>query len=147
MHLMDYLGPVLGSMVFVLLMSRVSPRARRRFNAIVVAGASACYLSGGGFGIWEIPYIVVAGCVVSYRGLDDVRFVGLAWLMHSAWDVAHHLYGNPLWPFLMSSSHGCAIFDAIIGVWFLAGAPGPWDTKEDLGRFAPRAALSGEVDA
>jgi len=130
MTLSDFLGPALGGLAFILIMSHVRRPARQRFNAIFVAGASAAYMSGGGFGPWELPYIVIAGCIVSYRGLDDVRFIGLAWLMHSAWDTTHHLYGNPLWPFLGSSSHGCAIADAVIGVWFLAGARGPWDAKQ-----------------
>jgi hypothetical protein len=43
--------------------------------------------------------------------------------MHSAWDLAHHLWGNPIWPFMRTSSWGCMIFDAIIAIWFLAGAP------------------------
>jgi len=43
--------------------------------------------------------------------------------MHACWDVAHHLYGNPLWPWMPTSSFGCLIFDSTIAVWFLAGAP------------------------
>jgi hypothetical protein len=43
--------------------------------------------------------------------------------MHSALDLAHHLWGNPIWPFMRTSSWGCMIFDAIITIWFLVGAP------------------------
>jgi len=43
--------------------------------------------------------------------------------MHSAWDLVHHLYGNPIWPFMPTSSFGCLVFDALIALWFLAGAP------------------------
>jgi hypothetical protein len=43
--------------------------------------------------------------------------------MHAAWDVAHHLYGNAIWPFMPTSSFGCMVFDAAIAVWFLVGAP------------------------
>jgi len=42
--------------------------------------------------------------------------------MHAAGDLAHHLWGIPLWPFMPTSSWGCMIFDAIIAIWFLAGA-------------------------
>jgi hypothetical protein len=34
-----------------------------------------------------------------------------------------HLYGNVIWPFMPTSSFGCMIFDALIAMWFLAGAP------------------------
>ena len=43
--------------------------------------------------------------------------------MHAAWDAAHHFWGNPIWPFMLTSSWGCMIFDAAIALWFLAGAP------------------------
>jgi hypothetical protein len=43
--------------------------------------------------------------------------------MHAIWDLPHHLWGNPIWPFMPASSFGCMIFDALIAVWFLAGAP------------------------
>ncbi len=79
------------------------------------------YISGG-LGVWELPF-AAAGSVVAYLGLRWHRFIGVAWLMHSAWDMAHHLYGNTIWPFMATSSFGCMIFDAVIAVWFLAGAP------------------------
>lgn len=119
---MDLVGPVFAAVGFVVLMSMVREPARRNFNAIFVAGASAAYL-GGGLGVWELPYIAVAGCVVSYLGLRSHVFIGIAWLMHTCWDVVHHCYANPLWSFMPSSSAGCAVFDAVIAIWFLAGAP------------------------
>ena len=97
--------------------------ARRSFNAILVAGASAAYLSGG-LGPWEVLYPAIASPAV-YLGLRSYRFIGIAWLMHSAWDLVHHLWANPIWPFMPTSSFGCMIFDALIAVWFLAGAPSP----------------------
>jgi uncharacterized protein DUF6010 len=79
------------------------------------------YLSGG-FGPWELLYPAIAA-PVAYLGLRSHRFIGIAWLMHSCWDLAHHVWGNPIWPFMPTSSFGCMIFDALIAVWFLAGAP------------------------
>jgi hypothetical protein len=55
--------------------------------------------------------------------LRSYRFIGLAWLMHAAWDLPHHLWGRPIWPFMPTSSFGCVIFDTLIAIWFLAGAP------------------------
>jgi uncharacterized protein DUF6010 len=95
--IMDSVGPVIGALVFVVIMSLVSEPARRAINAMIVAGASGAYVSGGGF--------------------------GLAWLLHSCWHIVHHLWGNPIWPFMPTSSFGCLIFDALIAVWFLAGTP------------------------
>jgi hypothetical protein len=119
---MDYAGPVIAATLFVLVMSLVPEPTRRTFNAILVAGACGVYLSGG-FGVWELLYPAVAMPVV-FRGLLSHRFIGVAWLMHAAWDLAHHLWGNPIWPFMPASSFGCMIFDALIAVWFLCGAPG-----------------------
>jgi uncharacterized protein DUF6010 len=120
--IMDFVGPVIGALVFVIIMSLVSEPARRTINAMIVAGASGAYLSGGGFGIWEVAFPVVA-LPIAYRGLRSYSFIGLAWLMHSCWDIVHHLWGNPIWPFMPTSSFGCLIFDALIAIWFLAGAP------------------------
>ena len=41
----------------------------------------------------------------------------------TCWDIAHHLWGNPIWPFMPSSAFGCMIFDSMIAPWFLVGAP------------------------
>jgi hypothetical protein len=117
----DYYAPAIGAIIFVLIMSRVREPARRTLNAILVAGTCGAYLNGG-FGMWELIYPVLATPLV-YSGLRSYRFIGCAWLMHAAWDLAHHLWGNPIWPFMPASSLGCMIFDALIAIWFLAGAP------------------------
>jgi Family of unknown function (DUF6010) len=43
--------------------------------------------------------------------------------MHAAWDLVRHLWGKPIWPYMRTSSYGCMIFDSLIAIWFLAGAP------------------------
>ena len=121
MTVMDIVGPAIGAGVFVVVMSLVPEPTRRTLNAILVAGASGVYLSGG-FGVWELLYPVIA-TPVTFRALRSYRFVGLAWLMHAAWDLPHHLWGNPIWPFMPTSSLGCVEFDSLIAVWFIAGAP------------------------
>jgi hypothetical protein len=118
---MDYVGPAIGAALFVLLMSLVPEPARRTLNAVFVGGASGVYLSGG-FGLWELIYPAVVTPVV-YFGLRSHRFIGIAWLMHAAWDLPHFLWGNPIWPFMPTSSFGCGVFDTLIALWFLAGAP------------------------
>jgi uncharacterized protein DUF6010 len=114
---MDYVGPVIGAILFVLIVSLVREPTRRTLNTVLVAGACGVYLSGG-FGGWELLYPAIATPVV-YRGLRSHRFIGLAWLMDAGWDLLHHLWGNPIWPFKPTSSFGCMIFDALTAVWFL----------------------------
>jgi uncharacterized protein DUF6010 len=59
---MDYVGPVIGAVVFVVVMSLVKEPGRHTFNAILVAGASM-YLSGG-FEPWELVYPAIVTPVV-----------------------------------------------------------------------------------
>jgi Family of unknown function (DUF6010) len=117
----DYAGPLFCAALFVVAMSQVKEPARRTLNAIFAAGATGVYLSGG-FGPWELLYPAIATPIV-YLGLRSYRLIGLAWLMHACWDILHHFWGNPIWPFMPTSSFGCMIFDSFIAVWFLSGAP------------------------
>lgn len=124
-HLMGVLGPILVGLVYISLMSLLKEPHRRQFNAIMIAGAGAAYL-GGGLGIWELAFTsVVTYC--AYRGLNSYRFIGIGWLLHSAWDTVQHLYGNPIIPFIDTSSFGCALCDPIIAIWCFAGAPSVFD--------------------
>lgn len=118
---MDWIGPILGGLLFVSLMSRLRDPRRRYVNAILVGGAMGAYV-GGGLGLAELPFAAV-GAFVAYRGLWSNRMIGIAWLMHSAWDLVHHAFADPIWPFMETSSFGCFLFDLVLGVWFLADAP------------------------
>jgi hypothetical protein len=118
---MSFIGPALGGVVFIAIMSLVPHPARRSFNAVFAAGAMGAYI-GGGFGVWELVYPILAIPVV-YRGLRSYRAIGVAWLMHAAWDLPHQLAGHPIWSYVPTSSLGCMVFDSVIAVWFLAGAP------------------------
>jgi hypothetical protein len=94
---------------------------RRQFSAIVLAGAGAAYLSGG-FGPWEFVFCTLI-TYVAFRGLSSYRFIAAGWILHTIWDVLHHLYGNPIVPFSLTSSLGCAICDPILAIWYFFGAP------------------------
>lgn len=118
---MNLIGPALGGVLFIAMMSLVPHPARRSFNAIFAAGAVGAYI-GGAFGVWELVYPILATPVV-YLGLRFYRAIGVAWLMHAAWDLPHQLAGHPIWPYARTSSLGCMVFDSVIAVWFLAGAP------------------------
>src|SRR5688500_3636623 len=126
-HTLDYVAPVVAAVVFILVMSLLKEPKRRNFNAIFVAGAMGAYISGG-LGLWELAF-AAAGATVAYLGLRSPRFIGVAWLMHAAWDLVHHFFGNPIWPFMETSSFGCFICDVVIAAWFLAGAPSVADAK------------------
>jgi hypothetical protein len=119
---MNYVAPVLIGILYIALMSLVREPHRRRLNAVMVAGAGAAYLSGGGLGAWEFGFTAVA-TYVAYRGLDSWTFIGIAWLLHTLWDVLHHLKGAPIIPFVHDSSLGCAICDPVIAVWCFMGGP------------------------
>ncbi len=121
LHLADILGPVIAAMVFVVIMSRVREPARRNFNAILLAGAAGVYLSGG-LGPWELLF-PAAAAPIAYLGLRSHRYIGLGWFLHAGWDVVHHFYGHPIWPWMPTSSFGCLIFDSAIAIWFVRGAP------------------------
>ena len=123
----DAIPPIIIAAIFILASSLLKEPARRNFNAIMIAGAGAAYLSGGGLGIWEFAFTaVVTFC--AYKGLQSYRFIGIGWLLHTAWDLVHHFYGNPIVPFAPLSSAGCAITDALIAVWFFAEAPSVFDS-------------------
>lgn len=131
---MRYIAPILIGLLYVLLMSLVPEPHRRRLNAVMVAGAGAAYLSGGGLGGWEFAFTAVA-TYVAYRGLDSWTFIGIGWLLHTTWDVVHHLKGHPIVPFAHDSSFGCALCDPVIAVWCFGGGRSPWERLR--GRTAP----------
>jgi hypothetical protein len=117
--------PVVFALIFILLVSLIKEPGRKNFMAIMAAGAGAAYLSGGGFGPWELIFCA-AMSMCAWRGLRSYPFIGIAWLMHTAWDILHHLYGNAILPFNATSSLGCAIFDPVLAAWCFAGAPSLW---------------------
>jgi Family of unknown function (DUF6010) len=119
---MTVVVPLLVGVLYVCAGSLIREPYRRRFNAIMVAGAGAAYLSGGGLGIWEFAFTAVL-TYVAYRGLESWTFIGVGWLLHTAWDILHHLGGHPIIPFAHDSSLGCAICDPVIAAWCLAGGP------------------------
>jgi len=119
--LLDIVVPVAVALVFISLTSLLREPQRREFNAIMVAGAGAAYL-GAGLGAWEFAF-AAAATYVAYRGLRSYTLIGVAWLLHTGWDVIHHFYGNPIVPFVAKSSLGCAICDPVIALWCFLGAP------------------------
>jgi len=120
----QWIAPVIVAIVFILLSSLMKEPNRRNFMAIIVGGAGAAYLSGGGFGKWE-PAFCTLMAICAYNGLWSYRFIGIGWLLHTGWDILHHLYGNPVLAFDPTSSLGCAICDPVIAAWCFAGAPSP----------------------
>src|SRR5436853_7853912 len=112
LQVMDWIGPAIGAAVFVLIMSVVNTRVRLRLDAVPAAGAAGVYLSGG-LGPWELLYPALVTPLL-YFAIESFPLIGVAWLMHAAWDTVHHFYGNPIWPFMPTSSFGCLVFDCLI---------------------------------
>jgi len=130
-HTPDAILAVAIAIAGIVLSSLIKEPHRRTVMAFVLAGAGAAYLSGGGLGKWEFAGLAITYC--AYKGLHSYRFIGLGWILHAVWDLVHHYYGNPLLPFMPTSSAGCAITDAILAVWFFANAPSIFDRALSLG--------------
>ncbi|QJD94940.1 hypothetical protein HH214_03115 [Mucilaginibacter robiniae] len=112
---------IVVALVAITLLSLFREPERQKFNALLIAGASATYLSGG-LGVWEFTFCATM-TALAYFGFRHYYFIGTGWLLHVGWDVMHHLYGSPIIPFLPTSSAGCAVCDSLLALWFFCKAP------------------------
>lgn len=113
------------ALIYITLSSLLKEPDRQKFSAIMIAGAGAAYLSGG-LGVWEFPFCALM-TFVAFKGLKYYYFIGIGWLLHTAWDVVHHFYANPIVVLEPSSSAGCAVCDTILALWFFMKAPSVFD--------------------
>jgi Family of unknown function (DUF6010) len=118
------MGAVVVAVLYIAIFSWVKEPYRQKINALLIAGAGATYWSGG-FGYWEFPLGPVM-IFLAYKGLQDYRYLALGWMVHTAFDWMHHLWGHPIIPMEPSSSAGCGIADPIMALWLYAGAPSIW---------------------
>lgn len=116
------LVPAAIGVAVVACLSLVPSRHRRPFGAVFLAGAGAAYLSSGGLGIWDVLFTAVM-TGVAFLGLRSYRWLGVGWLLHTAWDVVHAVKGSPILPMAAHSSAGCAVCDPVIALWYFADAP------------------------
>jgi hypothetical protein len=114
-QLLDVVAPAAAALLFAFVLSRLREPVQRKVLAVMTAGFATAYL-GGGLGAWELLYLVPAS-YIAYRALDSWRFIALGWLMHPVWDLVHHFHGNAIWPWMPTSSIGCAVFDPIVAIW------------------------------
>jgi hypothetical protein len=114
-------APIVVSALFVLAMAMVREPNRKKLSALLIAGAGSVYY-GAGFGWWEVGFCALF-IWLAFRGLEAYRYIGIGWTLHIVWDILHHLYGQPILPFLPLSSFGCAVCDAGIALWYFLGAP------------------------
>lgn len=119
---LSILGPILVGLVYIAVSSLLAEPGRQKFNAVMVAGAGAAYISGGALGLWELAFTALV-TVCAFKGLKDYRWLGVGWLLHTGWDIVHQLKGAPIIPSLSHSSSGCAICDPVIAIWMFRGAP------------------------
>lgn len=124
----DILAPIVIGLAYCAVNSLIDQPHRRSFNALVIAGAGAAYLSGGGLGPWELAF-TTAMTYVAFRGLSSWAWIGAGWVLHTCWDVVHHLIDRPLLPFAPESSFGCALCDLVIAAWCFAGGPSICDLR------------------
>ena len=78
LEILPLIAPVFVALVFIALTSLIKEPARRNFMAIMIAGAGAVYISGGGMGKWEFAFCTVLA-YVSFRGLESYNFIGIGW--------------------------------------------------------------------
>jgi hypothetical protein len=116
------LSPLLVAAVLILVISLIREPGRQKFSAVFLAGAGAAYLSGG-LGLAEFAFCAVI-TFLAYRGLNNYRYIALAWVLHTCWDLLHHYHGNPIIVFDPTSSIGCAICDLGLTAYYAFGAPG-----------------------
>jgi len=119
------IGAVVIAFIYIALSSFVKEPNRQKLSAIIVAGAGAVYWSGG-LGVWEFVFGSVM-LFVAFKGLTNYNFIGIGWLLHTAWDIVHHFYGNPIVYLDPSSSAGCAVCDTVLAIWFFYKAPSIYD--------------------
>jgi hypothetical protein len=112
---------LLVALTFITACSFFKVSSRRNFSAIMLAGAGAAYLNGGLLG-WEFAFCTVI-TALAFWGLGNYRAIAVGWVLHTVWDVIHHLYGTPIVPFVPLSSAGCAICDLGLALWYFQGAP------------------------
>jgi hypothetical protein len=113
------------ALVFIALSSLLKEPDRQQLMAVILGGAGAAYLNSG-LGGWEFAFCALL-TFIAYKGLRQYYFIGIGWLLHTVWDVLHHLYASPIVSFSPSSSAGCALCDALLALWFFLGAPSVYD--------------------
>ncbi len=121
----EAVAAVVVALVFIAIMSLVKEPNRQKINAIILAGAAGMYWRGG-LEQWEFIFGTLL-LIVAFQGLKHYYYISIGWLMHTGWDIVHHLYGNPIIYLDASSSAGCAVCDPILALWFFLGAPTIWN--------------------
>jgi hypothetical protein len=119
--IVNALAAVAIALIYITIFSLVKEPKRQTINALVIASGGAVYWSGG-LGVGEFPFGILM-IFIAYKGLTDYKYIGIGWLLHTSWDIVHHLYANPIVSLSPSSSAGCAVCDAILALWFFYKAP------------------------
>src|SRR5260221_13576357 len=99
---LQWIMPVVIAIIFILLCSLIKEPARKKIMAILIAGAGAAYLSGGGFGLWEMAFCTVLA-VFSFKSLRSYTFICIGLLFYSASDILHPTFCKSPLPFALTS--------------------------------------------
>lgn len=128
--IINAIAAVLIAVICIAIFSLVKELERQIINALIIAGAGAVYWSGG-LGVWEFPFGAIM-LFLAFKGLTNYRYIAIGWLLHTCWDIVHHLYANPIVALSPSSSAGCAVSDTILALWFFYKAPSVFNLFEKL---------------
>lgn len=119
--LADILPPIGQSLIFVFLISIIREPYRQRLMAIMLALAGGVYMNNA-YQLMPGIFALVMACF-SFLGLNNYKFIGIGWLLHSAYDWVHYSNGFPMINDVPGSAFGCAIFDIGIAIYFFFNAP------------------------
>jgi hypothetical protein len=115
------LANVVTGLAFIVVVGLIPEPARQIAMALMLAFGAVVYLRHGLKG-WEWVFAAaIAICAV--LGFFTYIAIGTGWLIHTVSDALHHRIGRPMFAKAPMSSFGCAIFDPVISIWFLTGAP------------------------
>lgn len=115
------IGAISIALLCISIMSLVKEPNRQIINALAIAGAGAVYWSGG-LGFYEFPLGIIMA-YLAFKGLKNYKYLAAGWIVHTVYDILHHLYGQPIIPMAPDSSLGCAICDPVLAIWLYFGAP------------------------
>jgi hypothetical protein len=121
----NFILAIILAPIFITIMSLIKEPLRQKINAGLLAVAGGAYINAGIMPFDQMFNVLLV--IISYKGLQNYKYIALGWILHTFWDIVHHFYGNSIDPSIPSSTNVCAFFDVFIATWFYFGAPSIFD--------------------
>lgn len=132
-YLVEGASNAFGALLFIFAVGFIPEPWRQRAMALMLAFAGGVFLHDptNSYGV----LLAVAIAAFALSGFWRYWMLGLGWLLHTAWDINLHVHGHGLAGGDPMGAFGCAVFDPIIGIWLVFGAP---SVKDGLVRLSAR---------